>query len=188
MYVWGRLYVVVSHIRHPEQNRSQLMAPTPTQRRLKSSWKMWERPLFYKTSLRLPEVEPRHSYSPQWIFAQAYLTHPHTLNDPLKIIVTATLHLHRTARRRSPFKRRTADRKCQLPPVSKGQSMLISTESPSYQKHLLKKRMLRERRGKSGPETGRREELKKKGSETITLHASSLSGKGKTESSLDGKC
>lgn len=127
------------------------MVPTPTQCWLKSCWKMWERPLICKTELRLTEVEPFHSHIPRSTFVQAYSIHANTLHDPPTLVSPTTGHLSRTGGGKTSVKGGLLIvRNCQLTLVSKCQSRLISTESPSNLKHLLKRRVLRETETEEG--------------------------------------
>lgn len=97
------------------------------------------------TEQQLTEVEPSHSYTPQSTFVQAYSIHADKLHEPSETSLT-TRHLSRTGWGKTPVKgSMLIVRNCQLMLVSKCQSRLISTESPSNLKHLLK-RVLRERR------------------------------------------
>lgn len=107
---------------------------------------MWERPLICKTELQLTEVELPHSHTPQSTFVQAYSIHANTLHDPSKIASPTAMHLSRTGWGKTSVKGSVLIvRNCQLTLVSKCQSGLISTESPSNLKHLLKKKVLREK-------------------------------------------
>lgn len=141
---------------------------------------MLEEPLICKTELQFRKVEPLHSHTPQSTFVQAYSIHANTLHDPSKIVSPTTRHLSRAGWGKTSVKGGLLIvRNCQLTLVSKCQSGLISTESPSNLKHLLKKRVLIEGERRAGHRE-RRGKLKRERSETITLHTFSLNVKGIT--------
>lgn len=74
----------------PPQTHLGLMVPTPTQWWLKSSWKMWERPLICKPELRLTEVEPPHSHTPHSTFVEVHSICTNSLHDTFKTVSPTT--------------------------------------------------------------------------------------------------
>lgn len=123
---------------------------------------MWGRPLICKTEMQLTEVEPPPSHSPQSTFAQAHSIQANVQHDPSAAACPAGGRTGRTVWGKTSVRGRPLIvRNCQLTSVSKCQSGLISTESPSNLKHLSERRALREsRRAMSGKGWREREEGK----------------------------